>query len=288
MFRSTGLKVHRLVLSAALAGLVVSGLVVASSGAQSGASTRGASTTKVTLDHFLCYKAANQTGFTIPKQLLLSNVIDPTFFLPKVGAVALHCNPTEKTVSTVTGAMKTYTIKHPLAHLLCWSITADNTSMTKEIVTITNQFGTAVKTVQFPSQLCLPSWKSLTKLPNKKPPAPTTLDHFACYPLKTFIASSRFTIPSLVKVKDEFDRAFVSVKVGAAELLCVPTVKMANGITYKTQGTNDPSLTCFLVSKTPFPKVVYDQNQFGEGAVYPSATKYLCLPSSVSLQGPAG
>jgi hypothetical protein len=282
MSRPIGLKVHRLVLSAALAGLVLSGLVAASSGAQSGAST-----TKVTVDHFLCYKAANQTGFTIPKQLELSNFIDPTLFVPKVGAVAIHCNPTAKTVSTVTGATKTYTIKHPLAHLLCWTISANSTTMTKQIVTITNQFGTAVKTVQFPSLMCLPSWKSLKGLPNKKPVAPTTLDHFACYPLKAFNGSSRFTIPSLVKVRDEFSRSFVRVHVGAAEVLCVPTVKVANGVTYKTQGTNDPSLTCFLVTKTPILKVVYDENQFGQGAVYPTVTKFLCLPSSVSDQGPA-
>jgi hypothetical protein len=278
-----GLKVRRIALTAAAAGLVLSGLVAASSGAQSGASTSG-----VTLDHFLCYKALNQTGFTIPKNLLLSNLIDPTPFTPKVGAVALHCNPTEKTVSTAQGTIKTTTVKHPLAHLLCWSITADATSMIKQIVTITNQFGTAVKTVQFPSQLCLPSWKSLKGPPNKKPTAPTTLDHFTCYPLKTFTGSSRFRIPSLVKVRDEFSRVFVRVAVGAAELLCAPTVKVANGITYKTQGTNDPYLTCFLVSKTPHVKIVYDENQFGQGEVFPTATKFLCLPSTVSLQGPAG
>jgi hypothetical protein len=284
MFRSTGHKVHRLVLSAALSGLVLSGIAVASSAAQSSASTSRA---RVTLDHFLCYRAANQTGFTIPKRLQLSNFVDPTPFTPKVGAVAFHCNPTAKTVSTVTGALKTTTVKHPLAHLLCWTITADSATMVKEIVTITNQFGTAVKTVQFPSLLCLPSWKSLTGLPNKKPPAPTTLDHFTCYPTRPFTGSSKFVIPSLVKVKDEFTRVFVRVAVGAAELLCVPTVKIANGVTTKTQAANDPSLTCFLVSKTPFLKVVYDQNQFGQGEVFPSTTKFLCLPSSVSLQGPA-
>lgn len=280
MSHSIGRTIRRMGLTTALAGLAFSGLAVASAGAQSKPATA------VTLDHFLCYTSVNHSGFTIPKQLVVSNLVDPAPFAPKVGPVALHCNPTEKTVSTATGGTKTTKIAHPLAHLLCWSITAQ-AKLTKEIVTITNQFGTAVKTVQYPSALCLPSWKSLKGLPNKKPDAPTTLDHFTCYPLGAFKGGSVFKIPSLVKVKDEFDKTFVKVKVGAAQQLCVPTTKVADGVTFKPQGTDDPSLTCFAVSKTPIVKVVWDQNQFGQGEILPSATKYLCLPSSVSNQGPA-
>lgn len=280
MSHTIGRSLRRIGLTAAVAGLGFTGMLATSANAQTGPAAT------ITLDHFLCYTSVNQTGFTIPKRLELSNLIDTTLFSPKVGPVALHCNPTEKTVSTPTGALKTTTIKHPLDHLLCWSMAAQS-KLTEDIVTITNQFGTAVKTVQNPSSLCLPSWKSLTGPPNKKPDAPTNLDHFACYPLGAFKGGSVFAIPSLVRVKDEFDRTFVTVRVGAAKLLCVPTVKVANGRTYKPQGTDDPSLTCFAVSLTPIVKAVYDENQFGQGEVFPTATKYLCLPSRVSNQGPA-
>jgi len=61
-------------------------------------------------------------------------------------------------------------------------------------------------------------------------------------------------------------------------------VKVADGVTYNPQATGDPSLTCFRVSKTPFKRIVYDQNQFGQGPVVPRLTSYLCLPSTVAIQ----
>jgi len=278
MLRTMRRSIGRVGFAAAVAGLGFAGLVAASS------TPGSAATTKVTLDHFLCYSATGGKGFKVPAKLDLENVLNPTFFPPSVGKIALHCNPTVKVVATATGLTKTYKVTHPRDHLLCWSIAYKSSP---KIVTLTNQFGTAVFTEQSPTALCLPSWKSLKGNPNTKPTTPPGLDHFTCYPITALKGRLTFTIPASVRVKDEFSSRLVHVGVGLAQLLCVPTTKIANGVAYKPQTAPDASLTCFQVTKTPTKNPVYDENQFGQGPIQIVKTKYLCLPTKVSVQGPA-
>jgi hypothetical protein len=235
----------------------------------------------VPLDHFLCY-GAQAPNFAPPTGVTLKNFLNPTPFAPAFGAVSAHCNPTIKKVTTTAGT-KTYKVLHPYAHLLCWTITYQNKPQT---VHLSNQFGKATMFAGSPTKLCLPSWKSKTGPPKKKPVAPPNLDHFACYPLtRSTAAGYGFKQPGALKVEDEFSAPrFSSVKIGIANLLCVPTTKFYQGAVYSPISSGDKSLVCFPVNKTPYWKTAYDENQFGSAAVFPSAPpEDLCLPSTAAL-----
>jgi hypothetical protein len=82
-----------------------------------------------------------------------------------------------------------------------------------------------------------------------------------------------------VKVQDEFSNKAVSVKVGVPVQLCLPTTKVANGVTYKMQNPQ-AHLLCYGVSSTPTVNTVFDKNQFGTGKVAIHNTSMLCLPST--------
>lgn len=228
------------------------------------------------LDHFLCYTVYRAVGFRVPRGVQVSNVISSPAVRPLIGPANLHCNPTVKQVATTTGVV-TYPISRPHDHLLCWRALAKNATQT---LTDTNQFGTATVSVGQLAELCLPSWKSLKGLPNMRPVSPPGLDHFACYPI-ALPAGSSFSIPPLVRVRDEFARALTTVKVGRAVMLCVPTTKIANGAVYRPASALDESLTCFTVSPTPLVRTVFDENQFRQGPVSLRLTAYLCLPSTI-------
>jgi hypothetical protein len=234
----------------------------------------------VSLDHFLCY-GAKAPNFATPTNVMLKNALNPTPFSPTFLAVSAHCNPTIKRVTSTAGT-KTYKVTHPNAHLLCWAIVY---AAKPQAVILANQFGKATMLAGPPTKVCLPSWKAKKGVPNKKPVAPPNLDHFTCYPLAVTTASNYgFHAPGSLKVEDEFSfPKFVSVKVGVANLLCVPTTKYYGGTTYPPASAADKSLVCFPVTKTPFWKIAYDENQFGQAAVFPSAPpEDLCLPSTAS------
>jgi len=202
------------------------------------------------LDHFLCYKASTvPPGFAPPTGVTLINQFSTNGFQPAIGALAKHCNPVEKIVPTGT-----FPITNPTAHLACLKITAP--PQPTHVVSVTNQFGKARLTTGQPNLLCLPSWKRLTGPPNQ--PAP----------------------PSSVALLDQFARTPTPVTVLTPKLLCVPTEKIlpTGAITPIT----NPSahLMCFKVTQTPFPPMVFDQNQFGTAQVNLLKTNLLCLPSS--------
>jgi hypothetical protein len=146
-----------------------------------------------------------------------------------------------------------------------------------------NQFGSATMFINAPNQLCVPTWKNRTTYPNMKPADPPSLDHFMCYPLlpETSV-SGGFSPPPLVRALDEFSAPnYTTVKPGLANELCVPTQKVtSSGVAYPPYSTADRSLVCFPITKTPYWKTLYDQDQFGKGLIHIVAPpEELCLPS---------
>ena len=70
-------------------------------------------------------------------------------------------------------------------------------------------------------------------------------------------------------------------------ILCLPTTKIANGVTYKAVNPQ-AHLLCYSISRTPTVNPVFDQNQFGGGKVVIHKTALLCLPSTKVVVGPSG
>jgi len=235
-----------------------------------------------TVDHFLCYTAASTptstSGFNVPPAVGLFDQFSPNGFGPTIGGVDLDCNPAQKTVRTGVTP-----ITNPEAHLLCWNITAPTGSRT---VSVTNQFGTATLNTGTPTQLCLPSWSSAQSPPAKTPATPPGLSHFTCYTVSYAPGTTPFKPPKSVLVKDQFATKPVKVNVGTPKLLCLPTTKIVNGVTYPAQNPQT-HLLCFTVSPTPTRNPVYDENQFGTGKVQIKKTALLCLPSTKVIVGPA-
>ncbi len=69
------------------------------------------------INHQLCYAAKGQ--YKIPPKIELADQFSPRGFVPKLGAVASHCNPVEKILPTAR-----FPVTNPAAHLLCLTITA--------------------------------------------------------------------------------------------------------------------------------------------------------------------
>jgi hypothetical protein len=251
-------------------GVVVLALAGAATGmtAASGAPTA----TKVpALSHQLCYTATAK-GFKIPRKVSLKNQFSPRGFQPRIGALTLHCNPVQKTVLTTK---KVFPITYPVGHLACFSITESR--QPTQVITLLNQFGTGTVVPGQPSLLCLPSWKSLSGPPRRKPVAPPGLDHFTCYPIIKSV--SHFVAPPLL-LKDEFTNPEVRAEVKPAPvLLCLPTQKTVAGRVFKIVHPG-MYLLCFAVTHTPIKPFVFDQNQFGTARVAIGRTKLLCLPST--------
>jgi hypothetical protein len=227
----------------------------------------------VPVDHQLCYNA--QAKFPVPGRVELFNQFSPKGFVTKVGAVAYHCNPVVKTL--LTGA--SYPITNPAAHLLCFNIAPSGTQPTP-VVRVTNQFGSALLQPGQPNLLCLPSWKSLKGPPDQKIVQPPGLSHFTCYPVKVLPGTAGYKVPPAVYLQDEFAPKAVEVKVAVTpQELCLPTEKITStGVTKIVNPVTH--LLCFTVSQTPIIRQVWDENQFGTGAVDIVRTQWLCLPST--------
>lgn len=231
--------------------------------------------TSATPQHYLCYTAAAKKGFNPPAPITLVNAFTPSGGVSvTLGPATLHCNPAVKKVPTAK-----YKITDPTWHFLGFSFQTEQPSVT---VSVSNQFGTATLVTSSPNLLLVPSWKSLTGPPNEPTSAPAGEDHYTCYPVTYLPGTAPYTPPSPVKVRDEFSSSATTVKVENVDDLCVPTTKiLPTGLSFPP---SNPSLyyVCFGVSKTPIKTPVYDQNQFGQGAVTIRATNWLCLPSSVA------
>ena len=231
----------------------------------------------ITLNHFVCYQATG-TGFT-PPTVILKNQFNPYGFSPHVSSPDLHCNPVAESANS-----KAYPINGATSndHLLCFAVTAP--VQPTYLVKVRNEFGRFFLETGQPSDLCLPTWKSLTGPPNKTPNQPAGLDHFTCYPA-TFApqqpgSKSKMKIPAAdtIGLTDQFGFSHVAV-LPESMSLCVPTTKIVGARTYQAEQPTE-HLLCMLVSQTPFVSGVWDQNQFGTGPVTLYRTLSLCLPST--------
>lgn len=232
----------------------------------------------VPVDHQLCYTAAGK--YKIPPRIDLINQFSPKGFVPKLAAVAIHCNPVIKTLPTG----QVFGVTNPAAHLLCFKMTAPQ-QPTPEVV-VTNQFGSATLIPGQPNLLCLPSWKSLTGPPAKKAPQPPGLSHFTCYPVTLPAGTPGYKPPNPIMLRDEFAKKPVPVQVSPVpQELCLPTEKIINGVVSKIVNPIT-HLLCFPVSKTPIVTPIWDQNQFGTSKLAVRATKWLCLPSTKRVVTP--
>jgi hypothetical protein len=234
--------------------------------------TAGAGTTKVLVDHFVCYGASS--SLRAPSGVRVVDALQRTGFAPQLSQVGEHCNPADLHVPRAIDK-----VHYPAAHQLCWTTVDSFEPLT---ISIDNQFGTADMTSGSPNQLCLPTWMSLSGFPKEKTAEPAHLDNFACYPL-TEISGAYDLHPPTLSVLDQFSSPkYLHVTVGTADELCVPAELVVNGHVEATQGPSDPSLVCFPSSATALRKHVDDQDQFGHTVVTLSTRgEQLCVPSTI-------
>jgi Prealbumin-like fold domain len=258
-----------------------------------GAAARLTATT--TLDHFTCYIASaakSSTGastFGQPSAVQLANQFAPQGLWSAVGNVAFHCNPVAKTAN---GAVTPIT--NPNAHLLCFTTpptpAAAVVTQPTYKVSVSNQFGSAELDTKQPVLLCLPTWKSLTGPPNQTQVQPPGLDHFLCYAASVDPNSPTQFAPPPVLLQDQFMPKPVKATVLTPNLLCLPTAKALSPLVgAPTVNYNDPHLVCFALKvgavRAP---TVFDQNQFGTGAVAIKKLTELCVPSTKQVVSPGG
>lgn len=226
----------------------------------------------VPVDHHLCYIAASK--YRIPPGIRLFNQFNPRGFVPKIGAVAFHCNPVAKTLAS-TGQV--FPITNPAAHLLCFHMATGR--QPTHVVQVGNQFGTGTLITGQPNLLCLPTWKGIKKPPNMKVPEPPGLSHFTCYPVKEVAGTVGYRPPPVL-LQDQFAGKPVPAQVNPIpQELCLPTKKVVGKKVFPIINSA-AHLLCFQVSPTPIISPVFDQNQFGTEAVKILRTRWLCLPST--------
>jgi Prealbumin-like fold domain len=252
-------------------------------------------TSTTPLDHFTCYiatAAKSATGaptFGPPSAVQLTNQFAPQGLWTAVGNVAFHCNPVKKTADGVVTP-----ITNPDAHLLCFTTpptpAAAVVTQPTYKVTVSNQFGSAELDTRQPVLLCLPTWKSLTGPPNQTQVQPPGLDHFLCYAASVDPNSPTQFAPPPVSLQDQFMPKPVGATVLAPNLLCLPTAKALSPLVgAPAVNYNDPHLVCFALKvgavRAP---TVFDQNQFGAGAVTIKKLTELCVPSTKQVDSPGG
>ncbi len=270
LFRVTA---FRAIALAGIGVLAAGGIVAGVASASSGGTGTTPAATAPTIDHQLCY-AATATGFQPPPTALLQNQFNTAGFTVKIGPMAFHCNPVQKTL--ISGPV--YPITNPNAHLACFQISAP--TQASFVVTVANQFGSAQLSTGQPDLLCLPSWKSLTGPPGQSPNQPPGLSHFTCYPVSP--VSGSYNPPGLT-LQDEFAPGPVGAQVSPVPTqLCLPTQKTINGTVYPIINSTW-HLLCYPVSKTPIIPKVWDQNQFGTATLTIQSTNTLCVPSTKTI-----
>ena len=245
------------------------------------------------VDHQLCYTAVGKFHPPAAPNVRLIDQFNPNGFTPIIQpTLALHCNPVLKVVKTASGGQQAFKPTNPRAHLAClpFTLPTGTTLPPPPKVLVSNQFGSAVLYLKQPNMLCLPSWKSLTSPKNLKPTTPPGLNHFTCYPVSDTAGS--YKIPPVVRLRDEFSTALVQTQVSPLPSeLCLPAMKIVKTATgQKTYPMVDPKthLLCFGGVKHPIKPRVYDANQFGVSVVHIRIAKWLCLPSTKQIVGPAG
>jgi hypothetical protein len=296
LLRAITLKTGLAVLGGACLVVVIAWASAATSAKASAAGTTrapAAVTAAPYVDHQLCYVAGGAfRKVPPPGGVQLNDQFNPNGFLPQIAKTSVRlCNPVKKTIVTPFGLMVA-PVTNAKAHLVCYPMTEQNTQPTPKVL-VSNQFGQAVLgPAQQPNEVCVPSWKSLTGLPNKKPDTPPALNHFTCYPVT--VLSGSYQPPAGISLLDEFTRQNVPVQINPVPTeLCLPAEK----IILTTAGNKDypiinPDLhlLCFPTIKTPQPNYVWAENQFGSTRIklQHDTVENLCLPSKKQVLGPQG
>ena len=264
---------------AILAGCCCLAAVIAGASAMATAKA-AAGGTPPPVDHQLCYAAAGL--FKVPTAgVKLFDQFNPNGFVPKINPHAAGiCNPVVKTLPT----KRVFRVTNPRAHLVCFPLTAENAQLAPRVV-VANQFGQATLQPGKPNGLCVPSWKSLTGPPNRKPNTPPNLNHFTCYPVT--VVSGAYKPPTGLMLRDEFASANVKVTVNPVpKALCLPakkTITTSAGTRIYPMVNPAVHLLCYAVTKTPIRNPVYAENQFGSVTMKVASTRWLCLPSTKRL-----
>ena len=138
-------------------------------------------------------------------------------------------------------------------------------------------------TVQAPTSLCVPSWKSLTGPVKTTVVEPPSLDHFVCYPLTTVVGAYGFHVPAVVKVEDEFSTPSHDREGRDRQLPVRADVEVRGLDRLRAQSASDKSLMCFPVFTTPIKKTTWTKNQFGTGHRLPDPEGRGALPADGDL-----
>jgi hypothetical protein len=222
-------------------------------------------------DHFACYEIL-PTKFTPVDNVSLVDQFGPS--LTTVNKPHYLCAPSDKK-NEFPGAPT-----HP-DHLTAYLLRGKPVKKLNQ--TVTNQFGTVVLDVVKPSQLLVPTAKSLTA---PAPAAPTTpaVDHFQCYKVKRSKGSPKFTKITGIPIKDQFGTGTIDLLKPTD--LCAPVDKNGEDPTAQNHVFH---LLCYRSrGAAPFgTKQVWLGTQFGPlNGVSLSHRPRFCVPSIKNNQGP--
>ena len=222
-------------------------------------------------DHFACYEILPTKFTSVPNVILVDQFGSTTTTVNKPHYL---CAPSDKKGEYPDAPT------HP-DHLTAYLL--HGRRVKKLYQTVTNQFGSIVLDVVQPSQLLVPTAKSLAA---PAPPAPTNpaVDHFQCYKVKRSKGSAKFNKITAIPIKDQFGTGTIDLLKPTD--LCAPVDK--NG--------EDPGaenhvfhLLCYRArGNAPFgTKQVWLDNQFGPlNQVSLSHRPRFCVPSTKNNQGP--
>lgn len=213
------------------------------------------------LDHFKCYDAS---GDPIGLEVTLEDQFRNMTAL--VAAPTKLCNPAKKTHNGL------FDIKHPEAHLVCYSL--DQVSPFIGSVSIRNQFEEGLTfDATTPATLCVPSEKQEPRL-----------DHFWCY------LSQGPPAGADIQLRDQFDTggAFADETVDIPFRFCNPVAKTHAGTTTPiTLPDNHLTFYEFEVDHDVFiPWFVDVDNQFGVQRLKVYATIGIAVPTQKDPHGP--
>jgi hypothetical protein len=216
------------------------------------------------LDHFECYRVDPGGAFK-PRTAALVDQFGRSKSL--VSQLTTLCAPVRKNKGPV---------RNRRAHLACYPIQRRTPAFRSRRVTITNQFEKGTRlVVARPTQLCLPSGKSI--LPGPSPNPVKRLDHYQCYSVKPL----RRLRPRRVLLVDQFGKSRPTVVRMVS--LCAPVRK--NKVRVRNKRDH---LVCYqLRSAQSFhPRRAAIANQFGKARLVAVSPQTLCLPSLKRLIRP--
>src|SRR5262249_14375019 len=218
-------------------------------------------------DHFACYEILPTPFTPVPNVSLVDQFGSTTTTVKRPHYL---CAPADKNGEAPTAP------SHP-DHLTAYLL--HGTPVKKLNQVVKNQFGTIVLDVVKPSQLLVPTAKSLAA---PAPPAPTTptVDHFQCYKVNRSKGSPKFNKILGVSIKDQFGTGTIDLL--KVTDLCAPVDK--NGENPGAENHKFKLLCYRSRGNAPFAtKQVWLDSQFGPlNQVSLSHRPRFCVPSSPS------